>query len=294
MLITLKNEELTVKINTLGAQMTSVTDAGGVERIWRADSAVWGRHAPLLFPIIGRLRDGAYTVGGERFAIPQHGFARDMAFTVREQSGGQAVFHLTDTADTRKVYPFAFTLDVTYRLEGRRLTKSHTVSNRSDRTMYYELGGHDGFATTLLPGETMADYYLEFSGVDALRPYSMDAACMIAPKEGTYALEEGGKLPLPPRVFGLDTVVLDDLPVRRVALACRKNSRRVVLEYDQFDYLGIWTKPQEADTNYICIEPWTTLPDAVFAGRGLEDKPGIRTLAPGAEETLSYSTVFEG
>lgn len=290
--ITLQNQDLTVKIDTLGAQMTSVRDAGGVERIWRADPSVWGRHAPLLFPIIARLKDGRYTLAGEEYHITQHGFARDSEFAVTEQSQSEVTFRLTDSPATRKVYPCAFTLDVTYTLEGSRLTKSHTVTNRGEEEMFYELGGHDGFATTLLPGESMSDYYLELPGLTQLHPYGMDADNMITPKGPTWPLQLGGRLPLPPRVLGLDTVILDDLPQRRVTLASRTNTRRVTLEFEQFDYLGIWTQAREEDTDYICIEPWTTLPDAVFAGRGLEDKPGVRRLAPGGQETLRYATAF--
>lgn len=290
--ITLQNQDLTVKIDTLGAQMTSVVDAGGVERIWRADPAIWGRHAPLLFPIIARLKEGMYTLAGEEYHITQHGFARDTEFALVEQSETMLTLRLTDSPATHKVYPCTFTLDVTYTLEGSRLIKSHTVTNRGKEEMYYELGGHDGFATTLLPGETMSDYYLEFPGKTELHPYGMDKENMITPKGPTWPLQPGGRLLLPPKVLGLDTVILDDLPQRQVTLASRTNSRRVTLEFDQFDYLGIWTQAREEDTNYICIEPWTTLPDATFAGRGLEDKPGVRRLAPGAAETLTYTTAF--
>jgi len=292
MYVTLQNQELTVKIDTLGAQMVSVLDAGGVERVWRADPAVWGRHAPLLFPIIARLKDGKYTLAGEEYHISQHGFARDSEFTLLQQSQNSVTLRLTDSPATHKVYPCSFTLDVTYTLEGDCLTKSHTVINQGTEEMFYELGGHDGFATTLLPGESMSDYYLEFPGMTELHPYGMDPENMITPKGSVWPLRAGGRLPLPPRVLGLDTVILDDLPQRQVTLASRTNSRRVTLRFDQFDYLGIWTQNREEDTDYICIEPWTTLPDAVFAGRGLEDKPGVRRLLPGARETLTYTTAF--
>lgn len=287
MIVTLHSDALTVQIDTLGAQLTSVRTREGVELLWQADPTIWGRHAPLLFPIIGRLRDGKYTVGGQEYAISQHGFARDKEFSVLEQSSHSVTFQLEDDKETLAVYPFPFQLQIQYILEGGSLTKRHTVLNRSEQTMYYEIGGHDGFRTTLLPDETMEDYYIEFPGQHEITPFGMDERNFLTRSCQPYALE-GNRLPLPPQVFGLDTIVLEQLPVHQVTLANRKNSHRLTLEFDEFPYLGIWTKPSDIPTHYICIEPWTTLPECAFTDSALEHKPGIRVLAPGESETLSY------
>lgn len=294
MIMTLRSDLLTVQADTLGAQLTSIRTNQGVELLWQADPAVWGRHAPLLFPIIGRLRDGRYTVGGREFAISQHGFARDSMFQVVEQSDCSVTFQLEESPETLAKYPFSFCLQVTYTLKGGRLIKTHTVRNRSGETMYYELGGHDGFCTTLLPGETMEDYYLEFPGLTELLPFGMDEQNFLTRSERVYPLEAGGRLPLPPRVFGLDTVVLENMPTHQVTLANRKNPIRLTMDFDQFDYLGIWTKAADKPTNYICIEPWTTVPECSFTDSALEHKPGIRILAPGEEERLSYQVTVSG
>lgn len=292
MLITLKNDRLTVEIDDLGAQLCSVRNAAGTEYIWQADPAVWARHAPLLFPIIGRLREGQYTLDGETYTISNHGFARDSRFAVTERSGESVSFWLTDSAQTRAVYPFAFALTVTYTLEGNRLTKSCRVENHSGGDMYYELGGHDGFRAPLEPGEAMDDYSVRLPGLEALAPYGMDERGIVTPKTAVYPLE-GSRIPLKPSVYGLDTVILDDLPQRRAILADGAGRARVTLDFPDFPYLGIWTPDKPFDTNYVCIEPWTTLPDAVFTGRALSDKPGVRRLAPGGQETLAYTTTFD-
>lgn len=291
-MITLHSDKLTVQIDPVGAQLTSIKNAQGVELLWQADPAVWGRHAPILFPIIGRLRDGKYTVGGREYAISQHGFARDKVFAVTAQTERSVIFQLEEDEATLAVYPFAFRLQVEYLLEGGTLTKRHTVLNRSGETMYYELGGHDGFRTTLLPGETMEDYYIEFPGQCEIVPFGMDERNYLTQNSQPYGLEDG-RLPLPPRVFGLDTIVLEQLPVHQVTLANRKNSLRLTMEFDAFPYLGIWTKPSDTPTHYICIEPWTTLPECAFTDSALEHKPGIRVLAPGQQETLCYSVTAE-
>lgn len=290
--ITLKNDQLTVVLSTLGAELQSIRTAAGTELLWQADPAIWGRHAPLLFPIIGRLRDQQYTLQGKPIAISQHGFARDTEFTVERQTEQSVTLSMADSEATRKVYPFAFRLSVTYQLKGASLTKSHTVTNCTHVPMPYELGGHDGFRTTLRAGETMSDYAIEFPGQDALHPFGMDKSCFLTAEKLDYALTDG-MLPLPPRVFGLDTVVLEELPRKQVTLLCKKSGYRLTMDFSDFDYLAIWTKPVDFDTNYVCIEPWTTLPECTFVGSELTDKAGIRVLGSGESETLAYTVTVE-
>lgn len=288
MIVTLLSDLLTINIETKGAQLTSVQTRDGTELLWQADPAIWGRHAPILFPIIGRLRDNSYTVHGETYHTSQHGFARDKEFTVVSQSSTSVTFQLEEDAQTLEKYPFAFRLLVTYTLEGGKLTKRHTVRNQDSRTMYYEVGGHDGFRTTLFEGEKMEDYYIEFPNMTELKPLGMNAQNFFTREDLTYPLQEG-RLSMPPRVFGLDTVVLENLPIHEVTLANTKNPIRITMNFEEFPYLGIWTQNKPEHTHYVCIEPWTTLPECEFTDSALEHKPGIRVLEPGQEESLSYS-----
>lgn len=293
MIVTLKNHLLTVQIEDVGAQLCSVQSTAGTEYIWKADPAIWGRHAPLLFPIIGRLKDSQYTLDGKTYTIPTHGFARDSKFEVVDQGEASVSFQLTDRPETRAVYPFAFVLTVTYTLEDNRLIKSCRVENRSEGVMYYELGGHDGFTAPLEADEVMDDYAILLPGVDALKPYGMDPdTFMTTPKGRVIPLEEG-RICLKPAVYGLDTIILGDLPQRRAVLADKAGRPRVTVDFPDFPYLGLWTQGKPFDTNYVCIEPWSTLPDATFVGRGLDEKAGIRSLAPGGSERLSYTTTFD-
>lgn len=293
MIVTLLSDMLTVHIDTKGAQLTSVATHSGTELLWQADPKIWGRHAPILFPIIGRLRDNKYTVHGKEYQISQHGFARDKEFNVVSQSSTSVTFQLEEDIQTLAKYPFAFRLLVTYTLERGKLTKTHTVRNRDTKTMYYELGGHDGFRTTLFEGEAMEDYYIQFPGMSQIKPMGMNEKNFFTREDLTYPLQ-GDRFPLPPRVFGLDTVVLEDLPIHEVTLANTKNPIKLTMDFAEFPYLGIWTQNKPEYTHYVCIEPWTTLPECEFTDSALEHKPGIRVLEPGQEESLSYSfTVSE-
>ena len=291
-MIILKNEVLTAAIDEKGAQLCSVKGADGTEYIWQADPKIWGRHAPLLFPVIGRLKDSQYTLEGRTYTIGAHGFARDTVFTVAEQSETSVSLRITDTPETLEKWPFAFALTVTFTLDGSKLVKTCQVDNRDERTMFYELGSHDGFNAPNRPGEQMSDWAIRIPGVDLLEPYGMDEACMMTPRgERKIDLPEG-RIPLKPMTYGLDTIVLSDLPSRTAELVDGKGQVRVAMDFEDYDYLALWTMDMPIDTNYVCIEPWTTLPDAVFVGRDLSEKAGIRTLEPGQSEKRTYTTRF--
>ena len=291
MLVTIQNEALTVKIEDIGAQLASIRDTDGTEYLWQGDPDIWARRAPLLFPIIARLKDNEYLLNGTPYTIPTHGFCRSAPFQVTEQSDTRVSFRFASTEETLGMYPFQFTLTVTYALEGNQLFKTHLVKNLSNVQMLYELGGHDGFRAPLRDGETMSDYAIRFPGVETIIPYGMDAENMVTPKSWSYSLPDG-RMPLKPSFYGLDTIILNEFPERKAELVNREDKPRVSVEFRDFTYLGVWTAARDFDTNYVCIEPWTTLPDAIFAGRELSEKPGIRKLAPGGSEELSYAVTF--
>lgn len=287
----LQNGILSAAINPKGAELYSL-ELDGIERIWQGDPAIWGRHAPLLFPFIGRLKDQQYELDGEIIQAPMHGFCRDRMFETVEADDRHVRYRTQDDEETRSVYPFSFTLEVEFILEENTLIKRHTVTNRSDREMPFELGGHDAYRTTLIPGETMADYAIAFEGVDHLEPFAMDETGTLDLPKGHIPLE-GPLLTKLPQDVGLDTIVLEGLPVRKATLVSRKSPRKVTVEFEDFPYLGIWTAQKGVVTNYICIEPWSTLPDGHFMGRKLTDKPGIVVLAPGEQKTLTFRSTFE-
>ena len=291
-MIVLHNDRLTVSIDPKGAQLCSVKAPDGTEYIWQADPAIWNRHAPLLFPVIGRLADSSYTLNDKTYTIGAHGFCRDALFTVARHDDTTAVFQLTDSPDTLAVWPFRFVLTVTFTLADNKLKKSVKVENRSGDTMYFELGGHDGFNAPLSPGETMSDYAVVLPGVEELHPYGMDEACMMLEKSKVYPLDHG-RIDLKPYHYdGLDTVVLD-LPEQATAMLVDKSGKaRVTVECPDYTFLALWTQNKPFDTNYVCIEPWTTMPDARFCGRGLNDKRGIRTLGAGKNTVIAYTTTF--
>lgn len=291
MIVTIQSAQLCVDIDTLGAQLSSIRTHDGTEYLWQGNPEIWGRRAPMLFPVIGRLKESTYQLDGKDYTISPHGFARDMEFQIVDQRAHQLTLQISDTPQTQMVYPFSFTLTVTYCVEGNTLTKSHEICNTSDREMLYELGAHDGFRVPIQGEATMADYSIRLPGLDSVCLYGLDERVMITPKGEPVPLNHSA-LPLTPATFGLDTMILD-APSQGQAILCDGQGQpRVTLTFPDFPYLGIWTPEKPFDTGFVCIEPWSALPDATFVGRALGDKAGIRALAPGQREILRYTTTI--
>ena len=142
-MIVLENEGFRAEINPFGAELTSFrSKTTGTEYVWGGDPAAWKRHAPVLFPIVGRLKDKTYTVGGASFEITQHGFGRDLEWEPKQVSGTCAEFTLTQSEYTKRMYPWDFTCTLRFTLDGGSLLKEHITRNDSSSTMYYEIGGH--------------------------------------------------------------------------------------------------------------------------------------------------------
>ena len=258
----LENEFLHVAINEFGTELTSIVrKSDQSEYVWNADPAFWGKHAPLLFPIIGRLKDQKYTLDGTTYEITRHGFARDKEFTVVQASDTCVELSLSADAYTKAMYPYDFTFTIRYSLDGKALKKEHIVQNDSNHTMYYEVGGHDAYMLSF-DDAALSDYYLEFEGIDALDVIDCDADVMLMQSHHAVPLKDG-RLYLSRETFSKDnTLMLDRLPVHRCTLGCLSHSRKVIMEFPEIDYFAVWSpyKP-DCDVPFICLEPWSTLPD---------------------------------
>ena len=289
----LENERFRVEINEFGAELTRFTSKkDGTEYIWKGDPAAWKRHAPILFPIVGRLKDKTYTVGGKPFEITQHGFGRDLEWTAKQVSGTVAEFTLTQNDYTKKMYPWDFTCTLRFTLEGGTLMKEHITRNDSTDTMYYEIGGHDAYTLCWQEGERITDYFVEFEGADALNRIVTDENVMLTEKRTSVPLD-GGKLHISRELFENDAVMTEGLTVRRASIGSTKNSRRVTMDFGDFPYFAVWSPYKDFDVPFTCLEPWSTLPDGLHLDHAIEKKEGVRVLNPGESETLTFKTTVE-
>ena len=255
--VELHNEHVKVKASSKGAELHSV-QLDGEEYIWTGDKKYWGRHTPVLFPFVGRLYKDQYTVHGKEYSMARHGFCQNAMFEVAGADDTHVVFELTDSEETRKVFPFRFSFKVCYELIGQTVNVSYVVENRSLEEMYFGLGAHPGFLCPLEEGLSFSDYVIEFP--DACRPDQIgwSESVLVTGQSTPYALEDDKRLPLSHDLFTFDAIVLN-----HSGTSCRlcsdKGTRAVTVSYPQMPYVGFWHMPN-TDAPYICVEPWVSLP----------------------------------
>ncbi len=286
-LITIRNDVMSVTVNAMGAEVWSILRNDGRELLWQGNADIWADRAPLMFPLVGRLKGGAYTHGGNAYAMDIHGFAKDSPFDIIQQSDTSMSFELKRTDATAAMYPFDFTLTVTYTLDGNTLRKSHVIENRGEQAMYYELGGHEGY-NIAVDGDAMRDCFLRFPGKDTIHTYTTDVDIMVN-KDATPIALDGDKLMLAMELFKGDALIFDDRAGKCIELHSAARGHLLTVQFDDFAYCGVWTRYREADSQYVCIEPWSSLPDCNFIDTELEQKIGVRTVQPHASETMTYT-----
>lgn len=287
----LEGNGISAVVSSKGAELQSVV-FDGTERIWCGDPAVWGRRAPLLFPIIGRLRNGSYNLDGNPVSAPMHGFCRDREFDVISHSSDLIVLETRSDSQTKQVYPFDFMLEVSFSLIGNSIVKRHVVKNLSDRPMPFELGGHEAYSMRISPDDSAKDYCVRFEDIDEIEMFGMDEDGILTLPKTKVELHDGGLFQVPEEL-GIDTVILEGVPHSRVALENVRTGASDTIEFDDFPYLGIWTMAGHGDARYLCIEPWSALPDAHFIPLELGERPGVITLEPQEAKELSYTMKFE-
>lgn len=284
-MITLRNDKLTVNIAKLGAEIKSIKDNDGIEYIWQGAPNDWEGTAPNLFPIVGRLRDGYYTVDDVRYDMVIHGFAYLFKLDVLEQSDVYVKFVLKSSAETKKQYPYDFKFTIEYTLDGGKLTTRYSIENTGDKDLYYSVGAHPGFNVPFTKSGNFDQYYLEFD--DECKPdgYDLTPDGFITGDKSPFSLILDKILPLAGQEIFVPTVFLENMS-KGVTLKCNRTRRKVRLEYSDFKYLALW---HEDKGPYICIEPWTGTPDKIGDSRELKDKNEMTTLSPNKAHGYAFS-----
>ncbi|VIO79315.1 aldose 1-epimerase family protein [Bradyrhizobium ivorense] len=279
---TLRGEGIAATILAQGAELSSLRNAEDVELLWQA-GAQWPRHAPVLFPIVGRLKGDVLHHRGKTYPMTQHGFARDRRFAWLEQGARACKLALTDDAETRTRYPFAFKLEVTYAVAGAALEVAFDVINTGDEMLPASLGGHPAFNWPLRAGLPKEAYTLTFANEEPA-PVRRLKDGLVRPQAEPSPVE-GRTLALSERLFDDDAVILDQVASPSVRFAAMQGPA-IEMSWSGFRELGIWSKPGGAP--FLCIEPWHGFASpAAFDGE-FADKPGLMRIAPGARRSLSY------
>jgi galactose mutarotase-like enzyme len=275
-LIAISSGKLAAKINPIGAELWSLADVAGREYMTDADPAFWTGHAPILFPIVGGLKDDTYRLDGREYTLRRHGFARRSAFAVVEQRDHAVRLRLTDDATTWEVYPFAFELELAYRLSGSRLEIEALVRNRGEAVLPFSLGFHPAFAWPLPGGGEKLAHAIVFAHEETGEIKLLDEVGLLSGREASPV--HGNRLALAPELFARDALIWEQVAGHSLDYLGEHGRPRLRIDYPDTPSLGIWQKP---GASFLCIEPWQGHADeAGFAG-DFRDKPGVVQLAPG-------------
>lgn len=271
---TIRTPGVSATIKPEGAELTSLRDAAGEELLWQAGPE-WPRHAPVLFPVVGRLAGDTLRHDGQAYRLTQHGFARDSLFEWVERTPTRAVLRLADSAETRAIYPFPFILEMIYAVEGETLSVTTRVTNPGNTVLPCGVGAHPAFRWPLAAGVAQEAHLLEFDTPETGPALAVEGALLGAEKPLPF---DGRVLPLSPGLFAQDALVMPGVASRSVRFVA-PGSRALTVSWEGYKDLGIWSKPGGAP--FLCIEPWFSMASPVGWDGDIADKPGILLLPPG-------------
>lgn len=283
-MIQLKNEAIQVLIDPVGGRLQSLqTVPDGLEYLWQKSKF------PNLFPFVGRLYEKRYTLHGRSYPMEMHGFSRNMQMEAVSQDDYSCVLQLTDTAQTRACYPYAFCFRIAYRLVEKRLEITYQAENRSEEPLYCAFGGHPGFNVPLEDGLRFEDYTLTFSQACQPKQVNFSDSILTLEERTPYPLAEGVQIPLHHGLFALDALVLEGTP-GQVTLSSRKGRHGVRVEYPNMPYVGFW-QFDKGEPPFLCIEPWSALPGRENVVEELSQFPDMAHIEPGECHKNSWSIV---
>jgi galactose mutarotase-like enzyme len=284
-MIILENEQLRATIAPKGAELQSLFNkSNGIEYMWSGDAAYWGKHSPVLFPIVGSLKNDTYYYNDKTYKLPRHGFARNKIFSAEQLSQTAAAFTLKQDEQTLAVYPFAFVFKLQYSLNNTGLSCTYEVYNTCGETLLFSAGAHPAFAVPLIQGSSYTDHYLKFNATGTLHRWKLQDG-LIGTASEIVALVNN-TLPLQPSLFYEDAIVLKDMKSNRITLGSTKHAHGIHFTFHDFPFFGIWAAK---DAPFVCLEPWCGIADSVTHDQQLKNKEGINELLPNEHWQRTWS-----
>ena len=288
-LFQISNDKITIQVDSMGAELKSlkrVSDAR--EYLWQGDPTYWGRTSPVLFPIVGALKNGCYRIGDKEYPMGQHGFARDREFQLKSQVASEIWFSLRSDEKTLAVYPYPFLLEIGYELTGYTVTVKWRVTNPEKEPISFSIGGHPAFLCPIDPGTDQTQYRLSFDTKEQIVSSCIDGGLLGKDKK-TYRLRDG-VLPITADLFDGDALVVENDQAHSVALVKPNGTPYLTVDFDA-PLFGIWSPPKKK-APFICIEPWYGICDSEgFAGELSERRYG-NELAPSGEFYAEYTIMI--
>lgn len=288
----LENDFLEIIADEKGAELTSIKGKkDNIEYLWTADSQYWNRHAPILFPIVGKVKADKYRALDKEYNLGQHGFARDSKFQVILVSRSKLIYRLASSEETLKKYPYQFQLDVEYSLSENNLEVTYKVRNTDNIKIFFSIGAHPGFRCPFMESETMEDYYLEFNEKERAEGKILQAETGLLTEDSNLYLKNENIINLHKDMFQKDALIFNNLKSTELSLKSYKNNKKLIVNFKGFPYLGIWSKPSGAP--FICIEPWFGHADTLNFNGDFSEKPGIIGLEKDQEFICAYTITVE-
>jgi len=283
---TIQNDSIRISVNDQGAELCSMQDiATGIELVWTADPAHWNRHAPLLFPIVGKLAGNRYTYDDATYEMGGHGFARDSEFICISEEGNAIWHRLLPNEKTKAMYPFDFQLDVGHIINGKTLTCQWKVSNTGTQDLLFSIGGHTAFRCPVASGETIDDCWMKMTPASGLQFKQVNSVGSVRAETQALPLTDGF-CKLDKHFFDEDVYIFEDKQISAVALAGKDKKPFVSIDFAGFPAVGIWAKP---GAPFVCVEPWYGVADHEGCSGELEEKVLIQALAPDAIFDAKYT-----
>ena len=289
---TIHNEFLALTVDSHGAGAVSLKNAAGEEMLWQADPAVWGRHAPILFPWTGKLTGGAFTYGGKTYQGGQHGFARDLEHTLIKAEGDTIQLELrSDEAMKAERFPFDFVLTSTFRLEGKTVHHTLKVENPGAGELRFGIGYHPAFNIPFDAQHTTTDYEFQFDRPES--PVILDARPNgLLSGKCYYQWKNAASIPLEDKMFANDSFCMAGLRSATLGIYEKDTGRNITCNIEGYPYTLIWSAASEK-IHFVCIEPWHSLPGAVTDPQDWDERAAAAVLAPGESWGTTLSTTFD-
>lgn len=288
---TIQNDKLTLTVSELGAELISATGEDGYEYIWQSPKKeFWGGHAPLLFPLCGRILNSEYTYGNKTYKMGSHGFARTNNFELLERDAEHLRLSLSNSESTREIYPFSFELIVDYKLENKSLFVNFTVQNTGENELPYMFGWHPAFTLDAEGGAKIGDFSIEFADKKSLVWHPLENGPFVSPIGYEYPITDSKYTLFEEEIYKNDTMIFVGTG-NRARLKSDKAKHSVTISYsDNLPYFCIWKYPS-SEARFICLEPWSNVPGDGLTPEDFETKKMSR-LSPGAMAQYSYRVDF--
>ena len=285
-MIKITNDCLEVTIAEAGAELQSIYNKQTrLEYMWSGDPAFWGKKSPVLFPVIGGMKNNSFQYKGTTYTLPRHGFAREQVFEVEEKTADSVTFTLATSEETLKVYPFHFKFSIIYSLRENVLDTTYLVENKGGETMYFSVGAHPAFKVPLVDGEDFSDSFIALSETEVAPIYRVLDTIVVDTNPTTF-FDNTNKLPLTKELFYGDALVFKELKSTSMSILSKNNIHGLTVAYKGFPYMGIWSAK---DANFVCIEPWCGIADRADTTGILQEKEGIKQLEPNESFSRTWS-----